>query len=120
MVITGGDVLDPSAGYKGIMDVGIAGGKILEVGPNLPQNQARKTLSAKGKYVFPGLVDMHAHVFVNGHDMGCCTDRFCKASGVTSLIVRLGKSPWARATAGAAKADARTVRRVTGRIEVPP
>ena len=85
LLITGGDVLDPSAGYKGIMDVGIAGGKILEVGPNLPQNQARKTLSAKGKYVFPGLVDMHAHVFVNGHDMGCCTDRFCKASGVTSL-----------------------------------
>jgi len=85
LLLTGGEVLDPAAGIKGLMDVGIAGGKIVAVGPNLPQKEARRTLSAKGRLVTPGLVDVHAHVFVNAHDMGGHTDHFCRASGVTTL-----------------------------------
>ena len=85
LLLTGGDVLDPDAGLRGVMDVGIAGGKIVDVGPALPRNAARRTISAKGRLVTPGLVDLHAHVFVNAHDMGASTDRFCRASGVTTL-----------------------------------
>ena len=85
LLLTGGEVLDPAAGLRGRMDVGIAGGKIVEVGPFLPYEQARRTISAKGRLVTPGLVDLHAHVFVNAHDMGANTDRFCRASGVTTL-----------------------------------
>jgi len=85
LLITGGEVIDPSAGLRGVMDVGIAGGKIVAVAPSLPTNQARQTISAKGRLVMPGLVDMHAHVLVNGHDMGEHTDRYCRASGVTTL-----------------------------------
>ena len=85
LLITGGEVVDPSAGLRGVMDVGIAGGKIVAVAPSLPANQARQTINAKGRLVMPGLVDMHAHVLVNGHDMGEHTDRHCRASGVTTL-----------------------------------
>ncbi len=85
LLLTGGEVIDPSAGLRGIMDVGIAGGKIAAVGPNLDATQARKTISAKGRLVTAGLVDIHAHVFVNAHDMGGCTDHFCRASGVTTM-----------------------------------
>ena len=85
LLLTGGEVIDPSADLRGIMDVGIAGGKIAAVGPSLPASEARRTISAKGYLVLPGLVDIHAHVFVNGHDMGCQTDHFCQASGVTTL-----------------------------------
>jgi dihydroorotase len=85
LLLTDGEVLDPAAGLKGRMDVGIAGGKIVAVGPDLPRDAARRTLSAKGRLVTPGLVDIHAHVFVNAHDMGGHTDRFCRASGVTTL-----------------------------------
>ena len=46
LLLTDGDVLDPAAGLKGRMDVGIAGGKIVEVAANLPQNEARRTISA--------------------------------------------------------------------------
>ena len=31
--------------------------------PSLPANEARRTISAKGRLVTPGLVDIHAHVF---------------------------------------------------------
>jgi len=85
LLVTGGEVIDPSGGLHGVMDVGIAGGKIIAVAPSLPANQARKSVSAKGRLVMPGLVDIHAHVLVNGHDMGMHTDHYCRASGVTTL-----------------------------------
>jgi dihydroorotase len=85
LLLTGGDVMDPGGGYRGVMDIGIAGGKITAVAPNLPTNEARRCISVKGRLVTPGLVDMHAHVFVNAHDMGSCTDDCCRRSGVTTL-----------------------------------
>ena len=84
LLLTDGEVLDLAGGFKGRMDVAIAGGKIAAVAPNLPRT-ARRTISAKGRLVTPGLVDVHAHVFVNAHDMGHRTDHFCRASGVTTL-----------------------------------
>ena len=85
LLIQGGEVCDPAAGLRGAMDVAIAGGKIVAVAPSLPGSEARRTIGAKGRLVTPGLIDIHAHVFVNAHDMGGHTDHFCKASGVTTL-----------------------------------
>jgi dihydroorotase len=85
LLLTGGEVIDPSAGLRGVMDVAIAGGKIAAVAPSLPANEARRTIGVKGRLVTPGLVDIHAHVFVNAHDMGSHTDDCCRASGVTTL-----------------------------------
>ncbi|MEI7711147.1 MAG: amidohydrolase/deacetylase family metallohydrolase [Rhodospirillales bacterium] len=85
LLVTGGDVIDPSAGLRGIMDIAISGGKIVAVAPSIPASQARKTIGAKGRLVTAGLVDMHAHVLVNGHDMGHRTDHFCSCSGVTTM-----------------------------------
>ena len=84
LLLTGGEVIDPSAGLRGVMDVAIVGGKIAAVAPSLPANEARRTISAKGRLVMPGLVDIHAHVFVNAHDMGGCTDLLCRGCGVTT------------------------------------
>lgn len=85
LLISGGEVLDPGAGLAGHLDVGIAGGKIVAVAPALPAAAARRTISAKGLLVLPGLVDMHAHVLLNGHDMGIHTDSCCLGSGVTTV-----------------------------------
>jgi dihydroorotase len=85
LLIQHGEVVDPAAGLKGQLDVGVSGGKIVEVGPGLAANEARRTISAKGLLVTPGLIDIHAHVFVNAHDMGGHTDHFCSSTGVTTL-----------------------------------
>src|SRR6266702_6040516 len=85
LLIQHGEVLDPAAGLKGRLDVAISGGKIAAVAPSLPANEARRTISARGLLVTPGLIDIHAHIFVNAHDMGGHTDHFCQASGVTTL-----------------------------------
>jgi dihydroorotase len=85
LLIQHGEVCDPAAGLKGMLDVGIAGGKIVEVAASLPENEARRTISARGLLVTPGLIDIHAHIFVNSHDMGGHTDHYCSASGVTTM-----------------------------------
>jgi dihydroorotase len=85
LLIQHGEVLDPAAGLRGQLDVAISGGKIVAVAPSLPAQEARRTISARGLIVTPGLIDIHAHIFVNAHDMGGHTDHFCQASGVTTL-----------------------------------
>src|ERR1700688_4300578 len=85
LLIQHGEVVDPGAGLCGMLDVGVSGGKIVEVGPSLAANEARRTISAKGVLLTPGLIDIHAHVFVNAHDMGGHTDQFCRSAGVTTL-----------------------------------
>jgi dihydroorotase len=85
LLIQHGEVLDPGAGLKGKLDVGISGGKIVAVAPSLPETDARCTISARGLTVTPGLIDVHAHIFVNAHDMGEHTDHYCRQSGVTTM-----------------------------------
>jgi dihydroorotase len=85
LLIQHGEVVDPGAGLKGRLDVAVSGGKIALVAPSVVASEAKKTISAKGLLVIPGLIDIHAHVFVNAHDMGGHTDHFCRASGVTTL-----------------------------------
>ena len=85
LLIQHGEVLDPAAGLRGQLDVAISGGKLVAVAPSLPAQEARRTISARGLIVTPGLIDIHAHIFVNAHDMGGHTDHFCQASAVTTL-----------------------------------
>ena len=85
LIVAGGEVLDPGAGLRGKLDVGIAAGKVIEVAPNLPSHEAKRSISANGMLVTPGLIDIHAHVFINSHDMGANTDHHCRSNGVTTL-----------------------------------
>jgi dihydroorotase len=85
LLISDSEVIDPGSRLRGRMDVGIGGGEIVEVAASLRSEDARKNISAKGRLVTPGLVDVHAHVFVNCSDMGENTDRLCNSSGVTTV-----------------------------------
>lgn len=85
LLLTGGEVMDPGAGLSGRLDIGIAGGKITAAAPNLDARTALRVIDVKGRLVMPGLVDMHAHVLVNGYDMGMRADECLRATGVTTL-----------------------------------
>lgn len=82
------------------MDVAIHGEEIARVAPDLPAEDARKVVDVSGYYVMPGLIDVHAHVFV-GNRKGAFAagfssvspDDFTFRSGVTT-IVDAGTSGW--------------------------
>jgi dihydropyrimidinase len=65
-------------------DVGIKGEKIVAVKPGLLEKEASRTINASGKYVMPGVIDVHVHP-VYEDDLGglSYTAAF---GGITTLI----------------------------------
>ena len=55
-------VVDPVAGLDGIMDVALEGEKITAVGEGLEAPADAEVADLTGKYLVPGLVDMHVHL----------------------------------------------------------
>jgi dihydroorotase len=63
LLIKGGSVIDPGQHLHAALDVAVKDGKILEVSRDFPEDRARRVVSAKGKIVTPGLIDIHVHAF---------------------------------------------------------
>ena len=71
ILIRGGRVIEPAQGIDGHLDVWIADGKILALGPDLrpplqhapdDQRPAPHIIEAQGLVVAPGFLDMHVHL----------------------------------------------------------
>ena len=62
LLIKGGRVIDPSQNIDGVMDVLVVDGVVKELGPGLVAPAGAEVVDAAGKYVTPGLIDMHVHL----------------------------------------------------------
>lgn len=62
LLIKGGRVIDPSQNIDEVLDVQIEGGLITQLGKGLQVSGEAKVIDASGKYVVPGLIDMHVHL----------------------------------------------------------
>ncbi len=62
MLIKGGRVIDPSQKIDDTLDVLVENGLIKQVGKGLQAPADAKVVDAAGKYVVPGLIDMHVHL----------------------------------------------------------
>ena len=60
-LLKGAHVVDPQLGLDDVRDVLIDGDKIAEVGEGLEAPEGAEVIDAAGKYLVPGLVDMHVH-----------------------------------------------------------
>ena len=61
LAIRGGTVVDGTGGPGRQADIGIAGGRIAEIAPQLTDTAVR-TIDAQGLVVAPGFVDIHTHL----------------------------------------------------------
>jgi dihydroorotase len=66
MLITGGDVVLKEKVEK--CDILINDGKIVKIGKNLSAEGDTKVISASGKTVIPGIIDMHVHLREPGYE----------------------------------------------------
>jgi len=67
LLVAGGRLVDPAAGRDGAFDLLLRDGVVAEVGSNLAAAGAR-VLDATGLIVFPGFIDLHAHLREPGRE----------------------------------------------------
>ena len=78
LIIKGGHVIDPSLRINEVRDVAISGGRIAAVEANIA-GDATETIDARGKYVTPGLIDIHTHAGRGGASLAL-------SDGVTAWV----------------------------------
>jgi len=86
LVVKSGEVLDPSQNLRAKRDVGIRFGMIEAVETDIPADRALKVLSAAGKLVIPGLIDLHSHVYPYGSAIGIPADELLAFQATTTMV----------------------------------
>ncbi|HEV7252486.1 MAG TPA: amidohydrolase/deacetylase family metallohydrolase [Mesorhizobium sp.] len=84
LVLKGGRVLDERNGVDAVLDVGVAGGRIAAVGPDLARASTVRDVS--GGIVAPGLIDIHAHVYHKASSLSVDPGLIARRSAITTLV----------------------------------
>ena len=96
LLIKGGRVIDPSQKLDDTLDVLVENGLIKAIGTGLKAPAGAETIEAAGKYVVPGLIDMHVHLRDPGleykEDIISGT-RAAAAGGFTSVVCMPNTKP---------------------------
>src|SRR5215475_2301284 len=85
LVLRGGRVIDPASGRDETADIALDGGKVIEIGRDLPAGDA-ETVDVRGLIVAPGLIDLHAHVYWGGTSLGVDAAEVARESGTTTFV----------------------------------
>jgi dihydroorotase len=101
LVLKGGHLIDPANGIDGKFDLALIKDTIVMVAKDIPVASARKVIDVKGKYISPGLIDMHVHVFHGNQPDAYIADGYTSVppdgftfrNGVTT-VVDAGSSGW--------------------------
>ncbi len=82
LLLTGGTVV--TGEHIRRADVGVQGEIIAAVEPDLPREAAREVVDASGRYVFPGIIDVHVHPVYLDSVEDC--SRVAAYGGTTTLL----------------------------------
>jgi len=99
LIVVNGLVIDPKSKIEAVRDVLIEDGKISAVAAGLSRKSAFKgvpAIDAKGKWVIPGLVDMHVHLREPGREGDETIETGTKAAargGVTTVLAMPNTEP---------------------------
>lgn len=95
LLIQGGRVVDPASETEATLDVLIEDGKVSRIAPKINDHEAR-ILSAQGKIVAPGLIDMHAHLREPGQESKetfATGTRSAAMGGITTVACMANTTP---------------------------
>lgn len=101
LLLKGGHLIDPAHGIDRVMDIAVVKDSVVRVAADIPASGAKKIIDLKGKYVAPGLIDMHVHVFHGNQPDAYIADGYTSVppdgftfrNGVTT-VVDAGSSGW--------------------------
>lgn len=93
-ILKGGHIIDPKNNINEVMDLAIENGKIAAIAKTIDPRLGKQVIDVSGKYVTPGLIDIHGHVFAgttadgqleNGFS-SLPADGFTFRVGVTTIV----------------------------------
>ena len=93
LLLKGGTIIDAVQGLNAVRDVAIADGTIAAIETDIPERAATQTISVKDKFVTPGLIDIHTHVYYGVTTWGIRADAVCTTAGTTT-VVDAGSPSW--------------------------
>lgn len=67
LLIKGGRLVDPAAGHDGITDILVDEGRVRRIGARTGTGKV-ETYDAAGKWILPGLIDLHVHLREPGYE----------------------------------------------------
>ncbi len=85
LLIKGGMVVDPASNVFEQADVLVRNNKVVSITKHAAL-EASRTIDATGCYVFPGIIDFHAHLFHSGTEIGVFPDAAFLPQGVTTAV----------------------------------
>lgn len=85
ILIRNGMVPDAATGTFRTGDVGIRGGRIVDLEKEACLDSV-DVVDASGCYVTPGVIDFHAHLYTDGTERGVYVDSVCFPNGVTTAV----------------------------------
>lgn len=86
LALTGGYLIDPHTSRLGKHDVAFSGGRVVSADTPINNDNVREIIDVSGKYVVPGLIDLHTHVYHGGTSLGVHPDRLARRAGVTTFV----------------------------------
>jgi dihydroorotase len=96
LFIEGGRVIDPASGTDGVRTVVIRDGRIAEVAERLERPREARAVDARGRWVVPGLVDVHVHLREPGQEYKetvATGARAAVAGGFTTVLAMPNTKP---------------------------
>src|SRR5512140_1651718 len=96
LFIEGGRVIDPASGVDGVRTVVIREGRMAEVAERVERPRDVPSIDAHGKWVVPGLIDVHTHLREPGQEYKETIEtgvRAAVAGGFTAVCAMPNTSP---------------------------
>jgi dihydroorotase len=94
--IEGGRVIDPASGVDGPRTVVVRDGRVAEVSERVERPRDARAVDARGKWVTPGLIDLHVHLREPGQEYKETVEtgaRAAVAGGFTAVCAMPNTSP---------------------------
>jgi dihydroorotase len=95
LLIKNGHLVDPKHKKDEVLDILVCDGRVKKIGKNLSE-KAEKVIDAKGKYVFPGIIDLQVHLREPGREDKETIETGLRAAingGITSVVAMPNLNP---------------------------
>ena len=96
LVIKGGRILDPATGLDEVRCLVVEDGRVAGMPKRAPAGKTATTVDARGRWVLPGLVDLHVHLREPGHEYKetvATGARAAVAGGFTTIVAMPNTQP---------------------------